>query len=380
MKIPTYFAFVFALSALVYPLVGSSNQSLKLEIERSLDKGLEWLIQEQNITDGYWGSPQYPALTALVLRATLGHPSEKEIQKFKDQVSLGYQFLRSKVQSDGGIYGKGLASYNTSISLMAFLQLNEPSDEQIIRSARKFLVNQQSDFDQKGKPDNLFDGGIGYGSTWAHSDLSNTHLAMEALYYAKKKLKKKEEDQADLDWEAAIQFVSKCQNLPSSNPQDWVSSHPEDQGGFVYFPGHSMAEDRIDENGSKSLRSYGSMSYAGLLSFIYAEMDASDPRVIAVKDWLSQNYQIDENPGMGKQGLFYYYHTMSKALTLAGVDQIQAKGQGAKDWKTELTVALLDSQNNDGFWVNESGRWWEKDPVLVSCYAMLALERIYYAL
>jgi squalene-hopene/tetraprenyl-beta-curcumene cyclase len=380
MKISLYYAFIFAWIPMIQPLVASPNQSLKLEIERSLDKGLQWVIEEQNKTDGYWGSSQYPALTALVLRATLGHPSEKEIQKYKDQVSLGYQFLRSKVQSDGGIYGKGLASYNTSISLMAFLQLNKPSDEQIIRSARKFLVNQQSDFDQKGKPDNLFDGGIGYGSTWAHSDLSNTHLAMEALYYAKKKLQKKEEDQADLDWEAAIQFVSKCQNLPSSNPQDWVSSHPEDQGGFVYFPGHSMAEDRVDENGSKSLRSYGSMSYAGLLSFIYAEMDASDPRVLAVHDWLNQNYQIDENPGMGKQGLFYYYHTMSKALTLAGVDQIQARGGEAKDWKTELTVALLDSQNNDGFWVNESGRWWEKDPILVSCYAMLALERIYYAL
>jgi squalene-hopene/tetraprenyl-beta-curcumene cyclase len=380
MKISFYYAFIFAWIPMIQPLVASPNQSLKLEIERSLDKGLQWVIQEQNKTDGYWGSSQYPALTALVLRATLGHPSEKEIQKYKDQVSLGYQFLRSKVQSDGGIYGKGLASYNTSISLMAFLQLNKPSDEQIIRSARKFLVNQQSDFDQKGKPDNLFDGGIGYGSTWAHSDLSNTHLAMEALYYAQKKLMKKEEDQADLDWEAAIQFVSKCQNLPSSNPQNWVSSHPEDQGGFVYFPGHSMAEDRVDENGSKSLRSYGSMSYAGLLSFIYAEMDASDPRVLAVHDWLNQNYQIDENPGMGKQGLFYYYHTMSKALTLAGVDQIQARGGEAKDWKTELTVALLDSQNNDGFWVNESGRWWEKDPILVSCYAMLALERIYYAL
>ena len=83
---------------------------------------------------------------------------------------------------------------------------------------------------------------------------------------------------------------------------------------------------------------------------------------------------------MGKQGLFYYYHTMSKALSLAGIDQLKGSSGTPKDWKTELTVALLDLQNNEGFWVNESGRWWEKDPVLVSCYAMLALERIYYAL
>ncbi len=361
-------------------LSASQNQSIKLEIERSLDKALHWLHLEQNRTAGYWGSPQYPALTALALRATLGHPSPIESEKYKNQLSEGFNFLRSKVQSDGGIYGKGLASYNTSISLMAFLQLKDPQDEEIIRSARKFLVNQQSDFDQKGKTDNLFDGGVGYGSTWAHSDLSNTHLAMEALYYAKKLSPNLEGEQVDIDWQAAIDFVSKCQNLPDSNPQEWVSSHREDRGGFVYFPGNSMAGERTDENGSVSLRSYGSMSYAGLLSFIYAEMEASDPRVVAVKDWLNQNYQIDENPGMGKQGLFYYYHTMAKALSLAGIDTLNQPGGDAKDWRKELTLALLDSQSNKGFWINESGRWWEKDPVLVTCYAMLALERIYYAL
>ena len=368
----------FQLSAI--SLSASSNLSLKKEIEHSLDKAMKWLHSEQNNTDGHWGNPDYPALTALVLRSTLGHPSQKESRKYQQQTLAGFKFLRSKVQSDGGIYGKGLASYNTSISLMAFLQMKDPQDEKIIREARKFLVNQQSDFDQKGKTDNLFDGGIGYGSTWAHSDLSNTHLAMEALYYAKNSLKKQEEGQSDLDWQAAIDFVSKCQNLPESNSQEWVSFHAEDRGGFVYFPGKSMAGERTDENNTVSLRSYGSMSYAGLLSFIYAEMDSSDPRIIAVKDWLFENYQIKENPGMGKQGLFYYYHTMAKALSLAGIDRISQSTGAPKDWRKELSLVLLDLQNQDGFWVNESGRWWERDPVLVTCYAMLALERAYYAL
>ena len=71
---------------------------------------------------------------------------------------------------------------------------------------------------------------------------------------------------------------------------------------------------------------------------------------------------------------------MSKALTLAGVDQIQARGGEAKDWKTELTVALLDSQNNEGFLGKRVWALVGKDPILVSCYAMLVLERIYYAL
>ena len=140
----------------------------------------------------------------------------------------------------------------------------------------------QSDFDKKGEADNVFDGGVGYGSRWAHSDLSNTHLAMEALFYANKSLKSKEGDELDLDWDAAIAFVQKCQNLPGSNKEKWVSGHKDDRGGFVYFPGSSMAGERKGKDGSIALRSYGSMSYAGLLSFIYAEMKENDPRLVAV--------------------------------------------------------------------------------------------------
>ncbi|MDA7822536.1 hypothetical protein N9A58_03000 [Opitutales bacterium] len=330
--------------------------------------------------DGNWGSPDYPALTALALRTILGHQSIKEQIKHNRQVEKGFSFLRRKVQSDGGIYGKGLASYNTSISLLAFLQYKKPEDEKIIEDARSFLINQQSDFDRKGEPDNIFDGGIGYGSTWAHSDMSNTHLAMEALYYAKKTIKSKEGGMLDLDWDSAIQFVSRCQNLPESNDQAWVSSYSDDRGGFVYFPGNSMAGERLDSRGRTSLRSYGSMSYAGLLSFIYAEMSPSDKRLVEVRKWLSKNYTIEENPGMGMQGLYYYYHTMAKALSLSGVDEVLDGDGNPVDWREELSIRLFDQQKENGFWINQSGRWWEKDPILVSCYAMLALERIYHAL
>ena len=101
---------------------------------------------------------------------------------------------------------------------------------------------------------------------------------------------------------------------------------------------------------------------------------------MCIRDRLNHNYQIDENPGMGKQGLFYYYHTMAKALSLAGIDSLKGLSGEKKDWRQDLALTLFDLQSNEGFWVNDSGRWWEKDPVLVTCYAMLALERVYYAL
>lgn len=378
-NLPTILLF-FCFYLPVWGVKPNMNLSIKQEIERSLDLGLNWLNKEQNRSSGNWGIEEYPALTGLAVRSFLGHPSPQVLKKYAKTLEGGLGFIRSKVQSDGGIYGKGLASYNTSICLMALMQHKDQQDEAIIQAARKFLINQQSDFDNKGESDNVFDGGVGYGSRWAHSDLSNTHLAMEALFYAKKTYQSKEGEGVDLDWDAAITFVSKCQNLPSTNKEKWVSDHQDDRGGFVYFPGSSMAGERQNTNGSIALRSYGSMSYAGLLSFIYAEMDSQDPRVLAVKDWLANHYTIKENPGMGPQGLFYYYHTMAKALTLSGITTISDEQGVSKDWRKELALHLLNLQSKDGSWINNNGRWWEKDPVLVTSYALLTLERIYYDL
>ena len=358
----------------------ADNLSLKLEIGRALDKGVTWLNAEQNSSSGHWGEPEYPALTGLALRATLGHPESTMVGKFAKNQKAGFDFLMSKVQSDGGIYGKGLASYNTSICMVALLQAKDAKYEETIRKARKFLINQQADFDKKGELDNTFDGGVGYGSRWAHSDLSNTHLAMEALFYAKHSLKSKEGEELDLDWDAAIAFVQKCQNLPKTNKEKWVSNHEDDRGGFVYFPGSSMAGERELANGAKALRSYGSMSYAGLLSFIYAEMKEDDPRLMAARDWLKAHYTVEENPGMGQQGLYYYYHTMSKALTLSGIEEIKDASGKKRDWRKELALELLNKQDPKGFWLNENGRWWERDPILVTSYALLSLERVYYSL
>ena len=83
---------------------------------------------------------------------------------------------------------------------------------------------------------------------------------------------------------------------------------------------------------------------------------------------------------MGPQGLFYYYHTMAKALSLLGITTIQDENGVQKDWRKELALHLLNLQSKDGSWVNDNGRWWEKDPVLVTSYALLTLERIYYTL
>ena len=354
------------------------NLSLRNEVERAIDKGTRWLVTQQN-AEGYWGDTEYPALTAMAVSTLLNQPDSKP----SPAIRKGLGFIISKVQSDGGIYGKGLASYNTSICMMTLMQSGDPAYEPIIRKARRFLINQQSDFDVRGEGDNVFDGGVGYGSRWAHSDLSNTYLALEALYYSERYLKKTPETQLkmDLNWEMAIEFISKCQNRPESNSEEWAQNSPKkDQGGFIYFPGSSMAGEEKLPNGKTALRSYGSMSYAGLLSLIYAKMDPKDPRIQSVREWLGRNYTTKENPGMGPQGLFYYYHTMAKALTLLGEETLVLENGKKVNWREELTKELFNLQDPKGFWINENGRWWEKDPVLVTSYALLTLERLHSTL
>jgi len=357
--------------------IGPNDISFRNEVQQAIDRGIGWLKENQN-TNGYWSSADQPAVTALGLAACQGNPARTPRAQEPDWMRKGYSFIVSCAKPDGSIFQTNLATYNTSLCMMALLAANKPEYEAVLRKARRFLVGLQGDFGEKGKIDTVFDGGIGYGSKYEHSDMGNTLAALEALYYSKHLARDNTlADNADLNWAAAIQFLQNCQNLPAYNKQSWASDDPRNKGGFIYYPGQSMAGSETNANGRVALRSYGSISYAGLLSYIYCDLRPDDPRVTAVFDWLQKNYTLDENPGMGPQGLFYYFNTMSKALSIYGVDELALKNGQKIAWSRELAMKLINLQQRNGSWENSNGRWWEKDPALVTSYALLTLERIY---
>ena len=125
--------------------------------------------------------------------------------------------------------------------------------------------------------------------------------------------------------------------------------------------------------GRTALRSYGSMSYAGLLSFVYAEIPRDDERMRAALQWLSENYTIEENPGLGKQGLFYYFYLMTKALSASSVEELRTKDGKRVAWARPLALRMMDLQAAEGWWENDVARWMEKDRVLVTAYCVTAL-------
>ena len=354
-----------------------SDISFRNEVQHAIDKGLNWLQTNQN-TNGYWSTADQPAVTALALTAFMGEPSGNYQSHPSPAIELGYQFIAAHAKPDGSIYGKGLQNYNTAICMMGLLAARNPHFDPLLRRGRQWLISQQVHLNERGKPDSPLDGGVGYGDHGPYSDMNNTMTALEALYYSKYlDADKPPAGGKDLNWAAAIHFIQSCQNLPAYNKAPWVSDDARDKGGFVYSPGDSKAGAFTNAQGRVALRSYGSISYAGLLSYIYADLQRDDPRVRAAFDWLRNNYTLEENPGMGPQGLYYYLHLMTKALTIYGVDQLPTASGQTADWRKDVAMKLINLQKADGSWANDNGRWWEHDPALVTSYSLMSLEILY---
>lgn len=371
--------------ALVATLAVSHGQenpylSLQQEMTQAIARGNAWLAKQQK-EDGNWDDPQVPAFTALALAAAVRDPSLDLKKEFPAPLDKGFQWLLKQQKEDGGIYNRGLSVYNTAAAVVALTAAERDVYEPAIVKARKHLIGQQWDIGKKKETDDKNDGGIGYGSKNDHTDLSNTYLAIEAIALSKKVIEDgKFGDQPDLDWDAAVTFLSRCQNLEATNDQPWASDDPQNKGGFLYGPGESKAPEVKLPDGRTALRSYGSMSYAGLLSMIYAKVGPDDPRVKAVKEWAGKNYTMDENPGMGSSGLYYYYQTMSKALSAAGIDKLPLEGGKSADWRKDLAESILRKQREDGSWSNSDNRWMESNPTLVTAYCLLSLEQIYHSI
>ncbi|RPJ33882.1 MAG: hypothetical protein EHM17_08700 [Verrucomicrobiaceae bacterium] len=371
MKLLTSLLLAGSTLAIAAPQNPNHYESIRQEIRQSIARGNDWLKSRQN-PDGFWDDAQLPAFTALALNAAVRDPNLDRSAPFPAHIEKGYTWLLAQQKEDGGIYNRGLSVYNTATAVTALMATGRKDFEPAVVKARKHLIDNQWDTDDANK------GGIGYGSNNTHTDLSNTYLAIEAIALSRKVVEDGNfGEQPELDWEAAIKFLSRCQNLEETNDREWASNDPKNKGGFAYSPFESKAGEEKNPEGRTALRSYGSMSYAGLLSMIYAKLSADDPRVTAVKEWLGKNYTLDENPGMGAQGLYYYYQTMAKALSAANIGMLKLDDGGQADWRNDLGSKLLAAQREDGSWVNTNGRWMESNPVLVTAFTVLTLAQVY---
>lgn len=332
------------------------------DVRATIEKGVEYLRTTQN-EDGSF-APRFagPGITALTVVAMLraGYTTDDPT------LAKAMQYLEGSVQPDGGIYGRGLANYTTSLALVAFSLANKDGNyDPIIANAVKFLKGLQ--FGDDVGPDDPRFGGTGYGGR-DRPDLSNTQFFIEALREAGVP----EDDPAI---QRALAFVSRSQNLTSEQNQLTYAAKTtdEDKGGFVYNPQDADDADSPRRTPAGGLRSEGAMTYVGLKSFLYAGVTQDDPRVKAAIDWIGRHYSLEENPGTGQAGYYYYVHTFAKALDAIGSPTLTDASGTEHDWRQELFAELASRQREDGSWSNENSAFLENQPELATAFAILAL-------
>ena len=352
-------------------------------VRAAVESGLRYLVSTQGAGGGWLAglraaptdqpgtpAPVAVAVTALVIKAF----AQTDVGILgDDRFRAALRVLDAARRDDGSFEGGVLANYVTASVVMALATIDDADYLDELAGAGAWLQEHQWDQGEGiGARQDWF-GGAGYGNR-GRPDVSNTQTMLDALYEAGVS-----PDEPSV--QRALAFISRAQNLQATNKAAWAGN----DGGFVYTPangGESMASEAAGEGRhgelipagrSRSLRSYGSMTYAGFKSMLYAGLSPDDIRVRAAFDWIRRNWTFDENPGLGQEGLYYYYHTMSRAMRASQQHTVEIDGT-THNWRDELTQAILARQRADGSWQNPADRWMEGEPVIATVFAVLALE------
>jgi hypothetical protein len=332
----------------------------------AIERGLNFLRTKGQADDGTFSIQAGPGLTALALTAALRSGCALD----DPLAAKGLKALEGFVKPDGGVYGNGrLRNYETCVAMLCFSAANaDKRYDATIKNADRFVRGLQiGAAGEVNQLDPRF-GGVGYGGP-ERPDLSNTAYLVDALISAG----------AQADDEAiqrALAFVSRCQNLDSQYNDTKYAKLVGDGGFYYVIPTEkfdpSSDNERYTSDGG--LRSYGSMSYAGFQSLVYAGLTPDDPRVKAVTEWASKNYSVKENPGVGTAGLFYYYNAFGSAMSASKLDEVTDDKGVKHNWRQELAAELVAQQSADGSWANQNRQWFENDPNLATAFALLALD------
>jgi squalene-hopene/tetraprenyl-beta-curcumene cyclase len=337
---------------------GGLSADTRQRLIEALNKA-EAYLRQQLKPDGSFDAN--PGISGLAATAILRQPGKAKAAQLQ-AVSKTLDNLAALAKPDGGIYDKMIPHYITAVSTMTLVAGGRPQDRPIIERARRYLADNMLDEGEGVNKDEFWYGGMGYGNT---TRADGRRADIISLEYALRAMKEADLPENDAAWQKAITFLQRTQNNSETNDQKWAAN----DGGFVYYPGFTYHVDG-------GTRSYGSVSYAGLLSYTWANVKKNDQRVQAVAKWIRDNYTVDENPGMGQKTVYYYYMVFAKALQALGEPTIvDARGR-SHNWREELGRKLLSLQNPEGYWVNTVPDEMQDNKVLVTSFTMSAIHAI----
>ncbi len=374
----TRLTFLLILGLAWIPQSGWGRQSQE---QIAIKSGLKFLIQNQS-DDGNWKSDYYgnlkqgAAITSLVLYA-ISNCDQKTIEQYESEIKNAFAFQRLGIQKNGyvsNVSGPDYAVYATSFLILANENFTHKSKLRCLSIAeikllQKFLCDAQLD-ETHGltaiEPD--------YGgwdlSGWMQGKRTSpgTNVSVSSF---------------------AIQALASDQSQPANDAREklfrWARRIQNSDGGFHFHP-------KKDHEGNKAgwadkrfsaPRSYGTATADGiriLKSLAKAtakpsleHKNALDAGFVSAVRWIEQKPFRLSVPGFGesdddswKNGLFYYY-SMSLAL------EMDLFSDRFKKQSKLLADFLTKDQQSDGSWTNRSTRMREDDPIIATCFAIVAL-------
>ncbi len=351
-------------TSVLKPAQSFADTPRELLIRNSANRAIDYLKARGQADDGSFSRESGSAVTSLCVAAILKHRPEA---KADPVITKALAYIESNFRGDGGVYAEGskYKNYETCIATAALLEANENGKyDSVLARAKAFIKDEQWDEGEGLTKSDPGYGGAGYGGH-SRPDLSNTAFMIEAL----RNLGDGADDQAI---QKAMLFVTRTQNLVGHG-NDTKHAELVGDGGFYYTPA-AGGTSQAGETANGGLRSYASMTYAGLKSMIFAGLTPDDPRVEAALTFIRKNYDLKSNPGLGTAGLYYYYHTFAKSLDVAKIEVLDDADGKPHLWRDELVETLTAAQSKDGSWTNSANdRWMEGNSNLVTAYALLAL-------
>ena len=333
------------------------SAATRAQVLASLKKGSAFLKKEQG-ADGLWD--KNVALSGVAVLALMNEPGVTKADARKS-VNKTLDAMAKLAKPDGGMYEEAIPHYFTAVCVSALAAGGRPQDQPLVKAGAKYLVENMLDEGENIAKTDFWYGGMGYGGATRpdrKADIISLEYALRAMHDA-------ELPANDAAWQKAITFLQRTQNHSETNDQKWAAN----DGGFIYYPGFSY-------NTEGSTKSYGSASYAGVLSYTWANMKKTDPRVVSVMKWVRDNYNIDENPGVGQKAVYYYYMVMAKALSAAGETTFTDATGRKHNWREELSQKLISLQKPEGFWINPVKDEMQDNPHLVTAFVMSTFEAI----
>jgi len=333
----------------------------RTSVQDALDRAAKWLIAQQR-PSGAFGSPatggsRVPELplTAMALWALAG---AAEDDRHDAVCSAAARALLSKQQADGGIYEPraGLVRYTAAVASRA------------LRAWRDTLL-------ARGDPEAA--------ARRLKADFGERHEAslqrLSLFVYRNRDLESYEEARARTppgETAAAVEKLRAREDLPANvrRAVDFLRRSSRD-------PTDRKIRWRPPQIGGGD----AAVSYDQLLRYVGESTRRDNPTVSRAYWAIRTHYTVRENPDLTQRyapssgylhrdaGLYYYYLTLARTLSAMGRPRLETVAGRSHDWARELSERLRGLQRPDGTWRNDNARWWEDDPALTTCYAIISL-------